>query len=139
MRKYKEMECYYCKTIRKFYINIDDYKCTKCGRKFSHAPIDERYTTGYSNRIPSSNVYTEHLEKDELQKEIEEENYTKGFNEVKDRFIQQKSTIYDSFGTRWIQCELCGDIKQENEFVSYGGTNHLNLGKCRQCARKEKR
>ena len=139
MRKYKEMECYYCKTIRKFYINIDDYKCTACGRRFSHAPIDESYTTGYSERNSSLNVCKDDLGKDELQKKIEEENYNKGFDEVKDRFIQQETRIYDSFGVRWIQCEECNEIKPENEFVSYGGTNHFNLGNCRQCARKEKR
>ena len=56
MGKCIKMECYYCKTIRYFYVNVDNYKCTHCGRTFSHRPIDERYTTGYGYTPKHSNV-----------------------------------------------------------------------------------
>lgn len=44
--------------------------------------------------------------------------------------------IRDRFGNRWVKCEICGIIKQDVEFASYGGTNHINLGTCRECCRR---
>ena len=55
------------------------------------------------------------------------------YNEVKDKFIQQQTPIRDSLGRKWVQCEMCGEIKPESEFGSYGGANHVNLGKCYKC------
>ena len=60
------------------------------------------------------------------------------FLKLKDKFTQQEFQIRDSSGRRWIQCELCGDIKPESEFGSYGGTNHVNLGVCYKCSRRDK-
>lgn len=67
-----------------------------------------------------------------------EEVYANSYNEVKDKFTQQEFQIRDSSGRRWIQCELCGEIKPESEFGSYGGTNHVNLGVCYKCSRRDK-
>ena len=64
----------------------------------------------------------------ERQKQIAEMHYVNSYNEVKDKFTQQEFQIRDSSGRRWIQCELCGEIKPVSEFGSYGGTNHVNLG-----------
>lgn len=74
----------------------------------------------------------------ERQKQIAEMHYANSYNEVKDKFTQQEFQIRDSSGRRWIQCELCGDIKPESEFGSYGGTNHVNLGVCYKCSRRDK-
>ena len=49
---------------------------------------------------------------------------------------QQEEPAVDSFGRRWVRCELCNRITLESEFVSYGGKNHVNLGVCRTCAEK---
>lgn len=54
------------------------------------------------------------------------------------KFTQQEFQIRDSSGRRWIQCELCGEIKPESEFGSYGGINHVNLGVCYKCSRRDK-
>lgn len=57
----------------------------------------------------------------------------KGYEEVKNLFTQQTEQIKDSSGKRWVQCEMCKEIKPETEFVSYGGVNHVNLGVCYEC------
>ena len=74
----------------------------------------------------------------ERQKQIAEMRLANSYNEVKDKFTQQEFQIRDSSGGRWIQCELCGEIKPESEFGSYGGTNHVNLGVCYKCSRRDK-
>lgn len=74
----------------------------------------------------------------ERKKQIAEMHYANSYNEVKDKFTQQEFQIRDSSGRRWIQCELCGEIKPESEFGSYGGTNHVNLGVCYKCSRRDK-
>ena len=71
------------------------------------------------------------------EKQIAERNYINGYNEVKDKFVQQESQIRDLFGTRWVKCEICGEIKPESEFGSYGGPNHVNLGVCYKCSRRK--
>lgn len=67
------------------------------------------------------------------QQQIAERYYTKGYDEVKDKFIQQHTQIRDSFGVRWIKCEICGEIKPASEFGDYSGPNRVNLGKCYKC------
>ena len=74
----------------------------------------------------------------ERQKQIAEMRLANSYNEVKDKFTQQEHQIRDSSGRRWVQCELCGEIKLESEFGSYGGTNHVNLGVCYKCSRRDK-
>lgn len=59
-----------------------------------------------------------------------------GYNEVKNRFTQQDEQIRDSFGTRWIKCRICGEIKPAQEFSDYGGKNSINSGTCSSCRRK---
>ena len=62
-----------------------------------------------------------------------------GYEQVKNKFTQQEEQIRDGYNRRWVQCELCGEIKIESEFSSYGGVNHVNLGKCFVCTRKRER
>ncbi len=59
-----------------------------------------------------------------------------GYEQVKDIFNQQTEQIRDSFDIRWIKCELCGEIKKESEFMSYGGAGSINLGQCKTCSRR---
>ncbi len=67
---------------------------------------------------------------------IKEEKIQMGYEEVKNEFVQQEKPIYDSFGNRWIQCEICGEIKTDTGFRWYGGKNKINLGLCHICAEK---
>lgn len=71
----------------------------------------------------------------EDQKQRAEMDYMKRYNEVKGKFVQQETPIRDSSGRRWVQCEICHEIKEESEFSYYGGMNHFNLGKCSKCSR----
>ena len=75
---------------------------------------------------------------EELQKIANEKTYLDYFNEVKDLFTQQDTQIRDSRGVRWIKCEECGKILSSEKFVSYGGLNHVNLGMCNDCWKKQK-
>ena len=70
-------------------------------------------------------------------KDPQQEQYENGYQDVKEAFTQQADIIRDRYGTRWVKCEKCGTIKQDVEFVSYGGRNHINLGLCRDCYRKK--
>ncbi len=71
----------------------------------------------------------------EDQKQRAEMDYMKRYNEVKGKFVQQETPIKDSSGRRWVQCEICHEIKEESEFSYYGGMNQVNLGKCSKCSR----
>ena len=71
--------------------------------------------------------------KAEQAKRFAEDDYNSRYNEVKDKFTQQDTPIYDSSGERWVQCEICGEIKPLSKFWSCGGKNHINLGKCYSC------
>lgn len=71
----------------------------------------------------------------EYQKQLAEMDHMKRYNEVKEKFVQQETPIRDSSGRRWVQCEICHEIKEDSEFSSYGGMNHVNLGKCSKCSR----
>jgi ATP-dependent exoDNAse (exonuclease V) beta subunit len=51
---------------------------------------------------------------------------------------QQEYQARDSEGRRWVRCEICGEVKQDKDFASYGGPNHVNLGICAACARKSR-
>lgn len=49
-------------------------------------------------------------------------------------FSQQETQVRDADGNRWIKCEFCGKIAKEDEFTSYGGAGHINLGTCKACS-----
>ncbi len=48
----------------------------------------------------------------------------------------QTKAARGSDGLRYVRCEICGLVSTTNEFVSYGGLNHINLGICRSCMTK---
>lgn len=50
-------------------------------------------------------------------------------------FEQQEKQVRDTEGRRWLKCEFCGKIASEDEFDSFGGRNHINLGTCRDCSK----
>lgn len=50
--------------------------------------------------------------------------------------LDQENPFRDSDGNRWIRCEYCGRLSTEEDFVSYGGNHHVNLGTCKECNRK---
>ncbi len=69
--------------------------------------------------------------------DIIKEQYENGYNDVKDLFTQQNRIIRDRYEKRWVMCKKCGKIKRQEEFVSYGGLMHINLGLCKECGRKQ--
>lgn len=69
--------------------------------------------------------------------ELKEIRLKEGYEEVKDKFVQQHTQIRDKYGVRWLLCECCGKIAPDGEFGSYGGTNRMNLGKCQDCYRRK--
>ncbi len=62
--------------------------------------------------------------------------YSRYREEVLPMLEQQETPAYDSAGRRWVKCETCGRIAVEDEFKSYGGPRHANLGICYDCRRK---
>lgn len=50
---------------------------------------------------------------------------------------QQEVPARDSAGRRFICCEICGKIDTENQFYTYGGRQHINLGICYECKEDE--
>lgn len=68
-------------------------------------------------------------------KDPKQEQYKNGYEDVKDLFTQQTRIIRDRYKNRWVKCEICGAIKQDVEFASYGGIRHVNLGICKNCSR----
>lgn len=49
---------------------------------------------------------------------------------------QQDTPARDASGARWVKCEKCGRIDNADEFSSYGGYKHVNLGICNKCRQR---
>jgi hypothetical protein len=62
--------------------------------------------------------------------------YAQGYAQVKNKSFQSEAIIEDSFGTRWLQCECCGEIKCKDDFSLIGRRNRPSIGVCNKCARK---
>lgn len=76
-------------------------------------------------------------EKEEAERRAEIKRREDDFRKnMADNFTQQHTQVRDAEGNRWIKCEYCGLIAKENEFTSYGGKNHVNLGTCKKCSSK---
>ena len=105
--------------------------------KSMYQEIADQYSRRIENLSDKTNISsilrTQYLR--EYQKQLAEMDHMKRYNEVKGKFVQQETPIRDSSGRRWVQCEICHEIKEDNEFSSYGGMNHVNLGKCSKCSR----
>ena len=78
-------------------------------------------------------IESENPESSSQQLGTSESRYEIGYSDVKEKFNQQTTIIRDRFKQRWVKCERCGEIKPENDFISYGGENHVNLGVCKAC------
>ncbi len=132
---------------RLFYVGI-----TRAKNKLHLFEIDERVSSYIDELFPEKR--TLRLQKEEKRRKFIEDpvkktreyqkqlaemdyemDYMKRYNEVKEKFVQQETPIRDSSGRRWVQCELCHEIKEDSEFSSYGGMHHVNLGKCSKCSR----
>ncbi len=53
--------------------------------------------------------------------------------EISDCINQQNFPARDTDGGRWVKCKICGAIKPESQFISYGGHGSVNLGECKAC------
>ena len=118
-------------------------------RRRAHEVQEQRRIESMRRRADQGRIAQEQylIRQEELRKEREkalelererQKHYANSYNEVKDKFTQQEFPIRDSLGKRWVQCELCGEIQLESEFGSYGGANHVNLGVCYKCSRRDK-
>lgn len=63
-------------------------------------------------------------------------NSSTGYFQVSNQFTQQVTPIRDAYNNRWVKCKICGEIKRDIEFASYGGMDAVNLGICSSCSRK---
>ena len=70
-------------------------------------------------------------ERQQEEKHQREEDFKRN---MESNFSQQETQVRDAAGNRWIKCEFCGKIAMENEFNSYGGAGHINLGTCKECS-----
>jgi len=72
---------------------------------------------------------------EEEQRQTEKRKREEDFrSNLKSNFTQQETQVRDAEGNRWIKCEFCEKIAKENEFTSYGGAGHINLGTCKECS-----
>lgn len=71
------------------------------------------------------------VEKQQEEQRQREEDFKRN---MQSNFLQQETQVRDAAGNRWIKCEFCGKIAMENEFNSYGGAGHINLGTCKECS-----
>ena len=81
----------------------------------------------------------EREEKIRIQKEQEKEEKERIWNEfyrtLDDRLLKQDKQVIDPDGRRWIKCEYCEKNALSEEFTTYSGPNHINLGECRECSK----
>ena len=109
---------------------------------------DEEWRISAEQAAKKQRIIAEQIKQQEIEQNLKieqrkakvaaykERQKTSGYEEVKDKFVQQTKQIRDSFGFRWVKCKYCGEIKRESEFASYGGINHVNLGDCALCSRE---
>ena len=69
-------------------------------------------------------------EKRQIEKRKREEDFKRN---MESNFSQKEKPVRDGDGNRWIKCEFCGKIAIEDDFSSYGGIGHINLGTCKEC------
>ena len=74
---------------------------------------------------------------EQLAEERKEQDRIDFKNNIEKLLNQQTERVVDPDGNRWIKCEVCGKIGTEEMFPSYGGANHINLGRCYDCDRKK--
>ena len=61
--------------------------------------------------------------------------YDEGMEEIiNNNLFEKEEIVKDSYGKRWLICSNCGQIKREDEMVSYQG----KTGICRECERDNK-
>lgn len=104
---------------------------------------EESMREEYQRRIELQRLEEENKSMLEVKKRIEVQEIQESkcyseqeVNKILDMdFEAQETQVRDSFGNRWIKCELCGKIAKEEEFSIYGGDGHINLGKCSECSK----
>lgn len=100
----------------------------------------KEYTADYERRVREQKAAEENKATQKAEEKTEAESRAaKGIAVKKIEAtidLDQEEIFYDSFGTRWVRCEYCGKVATDTEFSIYGGTHHMNLGTCRECAEK---
>lgn len=91
----------------------------------------ERQREENEKRLQQQKEEAERRRKELEEKRQREEDFKRN---MESNFVQQETQVRDVQGNRWIKCEFCGKIAKENEFTSYGGVGHINLGTCKDCS-----
>lgn len=63
---------------------------------------------------------------------VDEKSRQKRYEEVINDDFNGEKPILDSINKRWYKCEVCGIVKEEKEFGSFGGLKE-NYGTCNEC------
>jgi len=105
------------------------YEQIKKQKEQEQIEVQQRYDMYQQNR---QNIITNNRSLDVNQ---EASDYESRKNSILSKINQQEQRVVDIKGKRWIRCELCGEVKEESEFLSYGGPGHINLGECKTCKR----
>lgn len=102
---------------------------------------DSRRNSWRSARVyPSFTSATSSSEEEHQQRVEYSQKISQGIipESILSRIDQQKVQARDEYDRRWVKCEICGKIAPDSEFNSYGGPNHINLGRCNDCTRQKK-
>lgn len=129
--------------LKEFDIDADG-KIIYCGQSLD-AKLSEAQAVFVANieqektrRVKEEKRRAEIVEKRRVEEEMQQAEIIKREEDFKrnmeSNFSQQETQVRDAEGNRWIKCEFCGKIAKENEFTSYGGVGHINLGTCKECS-----
>lgn len=97
------------------------------------------YISDRSKRVPKlySKLVAPILKKESpIQKAPSQQELERAYQDVISNFnYNALEKTVDKYGRRWLKCKICGEIKQDNQMASYGGSDGLNLGICSVCSR----
>jgi hypothetical protein len=95
--------------------------------------LEHEKATAAVNALKREREFEEKLRIATQQEKEQKEIFDKIFQEKIKIIEQQTEPVRDSNGVRWYKCSLCGGVKPESEFWSYGGRGTENIGKCYSC------
>lgn len=80
-----------------------------------------------------ANKRREYLVQQKQQARLRAQQREQGAIEVINCDFDRKEPILDKFGYRWLRCIVCGEVRREDDMISYGGHNSTNKGICKKC------
>lgn len=80
-----------------------------------------------------ANERREYLAQQKQQTRLRAQQQEQGAIEVTNCDFDSEEPIRDKWGYRWLRCIVCGEIRREDDMISYGGRNSINQGICKKC------